>query len=226
MPASRKPSAAATVTAVVIVDDHPILRHGLAELINREPDIQVSGEADSAELALELLTKTPCDVVIVDISLPGISGIELVRTLKERHPDVRSLVMSMHDESLYAERALRAGAHGYIMKQEATRQIIAAIRRIREDEIYVSDKMQTRILGRLVNAQRETDDSPLSLLSDRELEVFRLIGRGLKKGEIARQIKRSVHTVEAHRANIKRKLKIKTAAELSRLAFKVVDETP
>lgn len=212
-------------TRVLVVDDHPILRHGIAELVQREPDFTVSAEAGSAEEALAQLALHAIDVAIVDLSLAGLSGIELLKTLRTRHPEVRTLVMSMHDETVYAERTLRAGARGYVMKQEATKQILTALRRIRDDGIWLSDRMQQRLLNRVAMAPGSADrgDADVSALTNRELEVFRLIGRGLKTGEIARQLNRSVNTVEAHRAAIKRKLDVVTGAELARLAFQAFD---
>jgi len=214
-------------TRVLVVDDHPILRHGIAELVQREPDFEVCAEAGSADEALAQLAIHPIDVAIVDLSLAGLSGIELLKTLRTRHPTVRTLVMSMHDETVYAERTLRAGARGYVMKQEATKQILTALRRIRDGEIWLSERMRQRLLSRIAERPDASpparDDPYLSLLSDRELEVFRLIGRGLKTGEIARELNRSVNTIEAHRAAIKRKLDVPTGAELARLAFQAFE---
>jgi DNA-binding NarL/FixJ family response regulator len=218
---SRPP---ALKSRVLIVDDHPILRHGIAQLLNREPDLEVCAEAGDRDEALAALARERIDLAVVDISLEGLSGIELLKLVRERHPGVRCLVLSMHDETLYAERALRAGARGYVMKQEATRRITTALRRVREGHIYVSEHLGSTLLGRLVDAPAARQASPLDTLSDRELEVLRLIGRGYKTGDIARTLKRSVNTVDAHRANIKRKLNLKSGAELARLAFQFVSE--
>lgn len=211
------------VTRIHIVDDHPIVRQGIAQLINREADLEVCAEAGSAEDALEAIAADPPDMVIIDISLSGISGIELTKTLKKRYPQVRVLVISMHDETLHAERALRAGAKGYIMKQEATDNILTAIRRIKAGDFYLSDAMQARIFNRLADNGEGISSSPVADLSDRELEIFRLIGMGLGTGEIARKLNRSVKTVEAHRANIKDKLDIRSAPELVRFAVQWVE---
>lgn len=210
---------------VLIVDDHPILRHGIGQLLNREPDLEVCAEAGDRDEALAALTRERVDLAVVDISLDVISGLDLLKLVRERHPAVRCLVLSMHDETLYAERALRAGARGYVMKQEATRRITTALRRIRDGHIYVSEQLGSMLLGRLVEApaQAAVTASPLDTLSDRELEVLRLIGRGYKTGEIAQALKRSVNTVDAHRANIKRKLGLKSGAALSRVAFQLSD---
>ena len=213
---------------VLIVDDHPILRHGIGQLLNREPDLEVCAEAGDRDEALAVLAREHVDLAVVDISLDGVSGLDLLKFVRERHPTVRCLVLSMHEETLYAERALRAGARGYVMKQEATRRITAALRRIRDGHIYVSEQLGSMLLGRLVDApaQAAAAASPLEGLSDRELEVLRLIGRGYKTGEIAQTLKRSVNTVDAHRANIKRKLGLKSGAELARVAFQLADRDP
>lgn len=211
---------------ILIVDDHPIVRQGIAQLINRESDLEVCGEAGDAEQAMEALSRCACngsacrpaDIAIVDMSLPGISGIELIKTIRALHPELPVLVISMHDESLYAERALRAGAKGYIMKQEATEKVLTAIRQILLGEIYISDKMRSKILQRIIDNRFETPSSPVSRLSDKELEVLRLIGKGFRTSDIAKELHRSVKTVEAHRANIKDKLNLKNATELVRFA--------
>ena len=210
---------------VLIVDDHPILRHGIAQMVAREDDMLVCGEAGSVPEALAFIASNPVDLAIVDLSLDDRSGMELIRTVRQRYPQVRCLVLSMHDENLHAERALRAGASGYVMKQEATRKIIAALRRVRDGHIYLSDALGSQLLQRLAGTPATPATAagapvqPLLALSDRELEVLRLIGKGMKTGDIARTLNRSVHTVETHRANIKRKLALKTAGELAQYAF-------
>lgn len=216
-------------TRVLVVDDHPILRHGIAELVNREPDLRVDAEAGSTEEALAVFASRPIDLAIVDISLEGLSGLELLKTVRHRHPAVRALVLSMHDETVYAERALRVGARGYIMKQEATKQIVPALRQIRSGDIYLSERMRQRLLAQWAEpagARPEVAGSPLERLTDRELEVLRLIAKGLKTGEVAQHLHRSVNTIEAHRASLKRKLGVSTGAELARLAFRLIDTTP
>ncbi len=207
---------------VLIVDDHPILRHGIAQMVAREDDMEVCGEAGSVPDALAFIAANAVDLAIVDLSLDDRSGMELIRTVHQRYPQLRCLVLSMHDENLHAERALRAGASGYVMKQEATRKIITALRRVRDGHIYLSDAMGSQLLQRLAGTAGPAASAPaqqLSALSDRELEVLRLIGKGMKTGDIARTLNRSVHTVEAHRANIKRKLALKSAGELAQYAF-------
>lgn len=207
---------------VLLVDDHPILRHGIAQLIGRDPELAVCGEAGTPEEAMSLLADRPVDIMVVDLSLEHRSGLDLIRAARQRHPQVRSLVLSMHDERLHAKRALRAGARGYVMKQEATRKIVAALRSVRAGNIYLSESIATDLLERLATGTLAHGDAAtpqVQGLSDRELEVLRLIARGLKTGEIARTLNRSVHTVETHRAGIKRKLGLRTSAELAKAAF-------
>lgn len=213
---------ASTPSQVLLVDDHPILRHGIAQLIGRDPDLVVCGEAGGVDEALALLADRPVDIMVVDLSLDKHSGLELIRTARAHHPQVQSLVLSMHDERLHAERALRAGARGYVMKQEATRKIVTALRSVRAGNIYLSEAIATDLLERLAmgaSASGASAGSDVRGLSDRELEVLRLIARGLKTGEIARTLSRSVHTIEAHRASIKRKLGLRTSGELAKAAF-------
>lgn len=212
---------AQTKAGILIVDDHPIVRQGTGLLINQQPDLAVWGEAGSAADALALLENSGKSVslAIVDLSLGEVPGLDLLKTLRTRFPHLPVLVMSMHDESLYAERALRAGARGYIMKQEATENILAAIRYILAGGIHVSDRVQARILENLAEGRAESGESPLGGLSARELEVLRLVGRGYSTSEIARDMNRSVKTIEAHRANIKEKLRLRSSAELVRYAI-------
>lgn len=207
---------------VLIVDDHPIVRQGISQLINQEPDFDTCTQAGSAQEALDLLEKSAPDIMLVDISLDGISGLELLKMVKSRDYKVPVLILSMHDESLYAERALRSGAKGYVMKQEATERVLIAIRQVLRGELYLSERMQGKILQRVLNGD-EGGLSPIDLLSDRELEVFRLIGHGYATGDIARELMRSVKTVETHRAHLKDKLGLKNAAELTRFAVQWVE---
>jgi DNA-binding NarL/FixJ family response regulator len=211
---------------VLLIDDHPIVRQGLSQLINQEPDLHVSSEAASAREALDSLEKSRPDVAIVDISLEDRSGIELIKDLRNRDPELPILALSLHDEALYAERALRAGAKGYIMKQEATEQVMNAIRKVLEGQIYVSERMASRLLDQFVGAKPGEDDSPLGRLSDRELEIFSMIGRGLGTREIANKLFLSIKTVEAHREHIKEKLKLKSGTELMRMAVQYALESP
>lgn len=215
---------------ILIVDDHPILRHGIAELVNREADLRAVAEAASVEDALAVLTREPVELAVIDLSLENSSGLELLRSLRHRYPAIRSLVLSMHDEQVYAERALRAGASGYIMKQEATKQIVPALRQIRTGSIYLSERMRqlamTQWIGPQAGARARAPASPLGRLSDRELEVLRLIAEGLKTGEIAQRLHRSVNTIEAHRGSLKRKLGVVTGTELARVAFQLIASVP
>lgn len=208
---------------ILIVDDHPLVRQGITQLVNQEADLHICCEAENAEEAIESIRNCVPDLVIVDISLEGISGIELVKIIKARNAHLPTLVMSMHDESLYAERALRAGARGYIMKQEAPEKILTAIRQILHGNIYVSDKMRSKILQQLIDGQSHAAASPVADLSDRELEVMRLIGQGFSTAEIAEKMSRSVKTIEAHRGNLKEKLQLKTGAELVHFAIQWVE---
>jgi DNA-binding NarL/FixJ family response regulator len=203
---------------IFIVDDHPIVRKGLTQLINQEPELVVCGEAENAETALEFLKKVKPDLTIVDISLRGIDGIELTKLIRARFENIPVLVVSMHDESLYAERALRAGARGYIMKQEAIEKMMEAIRKVLRGELYVSERVSANIVKRFVDGKAEGVSSPEELLSDREMEVFQLIGQGFGTRQIADQLHVSVKTVETYRANIKEKLNLKNATELMKHA--------
>lgn len=204
---------------IFIVDDHPIVRKGLGQLINQEEDLVICGEADNAEAALELLKKVKPDLAIVDISLRGIDGIELTKLIRARFENIPVLVVSMHDESLFAERALKVGARGYIMKQEAIEKMMEAIRKVLRGELYVSERVSANIVKRFVDGKADGMSSPEELLSDRELEVFQLIGQGFATRQIADQLHVSIKTVEAYRANIKEKLNLKNATELIKHAL-------
>ena len=207
---------------IMIVDDHPILRKGLSMVINQEPDLVVAGEAEDASAALEMIDSIMPDVVIVDLSLPGVDGIELIKTMKLRYKDLPALVVSMHDESLYAERALREGARGYIMKQEAVENVLIALRKVLHGEIFVSDKITTKMLETLISSDAKSMSSPMDLLSNRELTVFRLIGQGFKTRQIADKLHLSVKTIESYRSHIKEKLKLDTGTELMKYAIQWV----
>jgi DNA-binding NarL/FixJ family response regulator len=219
--------AAAPRSAVLIVDDHPIVRQGLTLLINREPDLAVCGDAEEAASALRRIEELKPDLIVVDISLNGPDGLDLLKNIRARDPNLPVLILSMLDESLYAERALRAGANGYIMKQEATDRVLVAIRRILAGEIYVSDRMANRMLHRFAGGVQVEDRSPIADLTDRELEVFRLIGEGHGTRQIAEQLHISVKTVESYQAHIKEKLSLKNARELVQRAIQwTVAEKP
>jgi DNA-binding NarL/FixJ family response regulator len=206
---------------ILIVDDHPMMREGLGTLISRERDLIVCGEAETAGEALDAVTKLKPDLVLADITLPGPNGIELIKDICALQQDMLILVISMHDESLYAERVLRAGARGYIMKQESGPAMMQAIRQVLAKRIYVSDKMSALILENVVG--KRTEASPIKRLSDRELEVFQLIGRGRSTVQIAEELHLSPKTVEAHRAHVKEKLDLKTMTELVSFASRWVE---
>jgi len=216
-----------TKRKILIVDDHPILRKGLTLLINQESDLVVCAEAENAQAALESVDRVVPDMAIVDISLPGIDGIELIKELRLRHKDMPVLVVSMHDETLYAERSLRAGARGYIMKQEALEKVLVAIRKVLDGEIFVSDRITTKMLEKFVSVEGVTRTaSPIDLLSNRELTVFRLIGQGNKTRQIAERLHLSVKTVESYRAHIKEKLKLGDGTDLLKYAIQWVQTAP
>jgi DNA-binding NarL/FixJ family response regulator len=204
---------------VFIVDDHPIVRERIAELINQEPDLEVCGEAEDAVQAVKAVGSLSPDIAIVDITLKDTYGIELIKQLKDLRPQLPVLVLSMHDEALYGERALRAGAKGYLTKQEATKKIIDAIRRILRGEIYVSDKLAGALVRKVAGGKDQGGGSPVDVLTDRELEVFQLLGQGLTVREVADRLFVSAKTVDAHREHIKQKLNFKTSAELLRFAI-------
>ena len=204
---------------ILIVDDHPMMRQGLAQLINNEPDLAVCWEADNAGQAIDVVSAHKPDLVLADISLPDKNGLELIKDIHVLCPGATILVVSMHDETLYAERVLRAGARGYIMKQEGGKKLMAAVRHILGGQIYVSEKMSARILE-IFSGGRKDAGSPIEKLSDREFEVFQLIGQGKGTRDIAEHLHLSVKTVEVHRANIKEKLQLKSATELVRHAVR------
>ncbi len=210
----RSQPGPAAKSRVFVVDDHPIVRQGLALMINREPDLEVCGEAEDAHAAVAAIERLRPDVVVVDISLHGPDGIELVKTIRARDAHLPLLVLSMHDESIYAERALRAGAHGYIMKQEATERVLIAIRRILNGDVYLSDSAASRVVNQYVRGSAGAIPAPVSVLSDRELEVFCLIGQGRGTREIADTLHLSVKTVETYQTHIKEKLSLRNAREL------------
>jgi len=205
--------------AVLIVDDHPVVRHGLAQFINRERDLYVCGQAGDAHAALSAIESLQPDVAIVDLALKDRPGIDLIKDLEVRHPGLPVLVLSMHDEGLWAERCLRAGARGYIMKEEGTEVVVAALRRVLGGEIWVSNAIGTRLLHRLSKGAAAAESSPLSTLSDRELVIFRMIGLGLSARDIAGRLSLSAKTVDTYRDRIREKLNLKTGPQLLRYAI-------
>jgi DNA-binding NarL/FixJ family response regulator len=207
---------------VLLVDDHPIVRDGLSQLINCEPDLMVCGEAESAEEAVRATAKLHPDLVIVDITLEGANGIELIKNLRAFDPALRIFVLTMHDESHYAERALRAGANGYMMKREVRGRIIEAIRTVLAGEDYVSERMQKSLVHQYLYGTTGKEPSPIARLSDRELEVLNLLGKGQSTRDIAKRLHLSQKTVDSHRTHLKEKLNLKTGSDLIHFAFEWV----
>ena len=199
---------------IYVVDDHPVVRSGLAELINQETDMLVCGEAESAEEALRDIPAKSPHLAIVDLTLKEASGLELIKALKARHPELPTLVLSMHDESVFAERAMRAGARGFLMKNSMMDQIQVAIRLVLKGQVYLSPAMTQRMVEVVAGGRKRGEHSPLERLSDRELEVFELIGRGLGTSEIARRLHLSVKTIDTHRASIRDKMGLKDAKQI------------
>jgi len=210
---------APTKRRVLIVDDHPVFRHGISALINAEADLVVCGEASSSPSALDAMRNLNPDVGLLDISLPGTNGIELIKLMKAEHPKLPLLMLSMHDESLYALRALKAGALGYVMKAEALTHVLDALRKVLKGEIYVSPRLSERLIFQAIQSADGGSGSPVDRLSDRELEVLELLGRGFGTKEIASELHLSVKTIETHRAHIKEKLGFRDAGEMVRFAI-------
>jgi DNA-binding NarL/FixJ family response regulator len=207
-------AGAATESRVFIVDDHTMFREGLRQLIDREPGLTVCGDAADAAEALAAIRQTRPDVVLVDISLAGASGIDLIKNIKADFEELPVLVVSMHDESLYAERALRAGAMGYVMKHEPSKTVKAAIRKVLGGDMYLSDKLSSSLLARFMRGETEPSVSPIETLSDRELEVFRLLGQGQGVRQIAEKLEVTIPTVNSFRNRIKDKLGLKTSTQV------------
>lgn len=209
---------------ILIVDDHPIVRQGIQSLLAEESDLAITAEAESAPEALETLRRSSVDAAIIDITLKGTDGLELTKSIRSEFASLPILIMSMHDESLYAERALRSGANGYIMKQEVADNVVTALRSVLSGRVYVSEGIRETLLGRLAGQPVDIEQSPIERLSDRELEVFRMIGQGLGTRDIAAQLNLSVKTIETYRAHIKEKLNIPNAIELVRQAVQLVEQ--
>ena len=220
MKAKKPKPAAVKPKQLLIVDDHPMMRDGLAALIGAQPDLAVCAQVADAREAMQAIETLRPDLVLMDISLPGKSGLEAIKDLQALAPGLAVLVLSMHDESLYAERVLRAGARGYVMKQEGGKRIMEAIRAVLAGKVAVSEKMSTRIMDAFTGHRAQRDTTPVTGLSDREFEVFQLVGRGRSTKEIAEQLHLSPKTVEVHRVNIKAKLKLATSPELVHYAVR------
>lgn len=211
-------------TRVYITDDHALVRRGLAVMIAAESDLELCGEAEDCATATSEIARLRPDVVIVDISLRGNSGLELIKNIKALDTRIQMVVLSTHDESIYALRVLKAGAKGYVMKQDIATKVIDAIRKTRKGQMYVSEFVSAQMLNRLVKGRDDTDESPVAGLSDRELEVATLIGSGIATRDIALRLNMSVKTVETHRAHLKTKLNIQTATQLVQFCVRWVEE--
>ena len=211
--------AVAGKSRVFIVDDHPLVREGLTNLINAQDDVMVCGEAKDSSEAIDGIAKERPEVAVIDISLANESGLELIKNLVRQFPQVALIVLSMHDEALYAERALRAGARGYVMKHETSKSVLASIRQVLGGGLYVSERIANRIALRLTSSRRPVASSPVERLSDRELEIFRLLGQGRSPSEIARDLNLSLKTVQAYCARAKEKFGITSLTELLRAAI-------
>lgn len=215
---------ASTKKKVALVDDHPLIRQGVGLLISQESDLEVCGEAETARDALELFEKTNPDVAVVDLTLKESSGLELIKDAHIRCPKMRILVLSMRDEGFYAERVLRAGARGYITKEEGPKKVLAGIRRVLAGEICISDRIASKLMSKIIQGPRDAAEEGLTLdtLTDRELEIFELVGNGLPTREISKRLHISTKTVDSHREHIKSKLKLESAAELLKHAIQWV----
>jgi DNA-binding NarL/FixJ family response regulator len=222
---NAKPSADSQAKRkIFLVDDHPIVQQALADMLNHETDLEVCGITKDARSALDLIHKFHPDLVILDLALRGANGIELLKDIRVHYPKQLVLMLSMHDESVYALRALRAGAAGYIMKAEATEKLLGAIRLVLEGGVYLSERMQKQVLGRMGSSNVEQPSHPLDHLSDRELEVLRLLGQALSTRQIANELHLSVKTIESHRAHLKEKLNLKTGVDLIQYALRLQRE--
>jgi DNA-binding NarL/FixJ family response regulator len=223
MPAETPEPEPRAKKTIFIVDDHPVLRRGLASLIEIEPDLAVCGAAATAQAALEALSERQPDLLIVDIALEGDDGLELVKAVKRSHPEVPTLVLSMHDEAVYAERSLRAGARGYVTKQQLDETVLTAIRRVLDGKTYMSAGLEQRLATKYIGGGSLETGSPLDALSDRELQVFRQIGLGRSTRQIAESLKLSIKTIESHREHIKQKLGLETTEALAQRATQWVE---
>ena len=211
--------ASAQKTRIVLVDDHDVVRRGLASLISADPSLDVCGEADSVDSAMEVIARTQPRLVLVDMSLKDSDGLELLRRMAAEFPDVLALVLSMYDESVYAERALRAGARGYVRKVDVAGKVMTAIRKVLAGDVYVNEEIAATLLNRISSGKRAESEAPVERLRDRELQVLRSIGQGLSNREIAERLFISVKTVESHREHIKEKLRLSSSGELLRYAI-------
>jgi DNA-binding NarL/FixJ family response regulator len=227
-PRSKTPAAATSASSappkgILLVDDHSFMRDGLAQLIDRQPDMKVCGEAGDPSEALTQLDKTKPDLVLTDLTMPGRSGLEFIKDLRAKDPSIAILVISMHDEAVYAERVLRAGARGYIMKGAGGENLLTALRQVLRGEVYVSPQVSARIVASLTGDKPRGSASPIEKLTDREFEIFQLIGQGKSTRDIAEQLHLSPKTVDVHRTHLKEKLELKDATSLIRHAVRWVE---
>jgi len=220
MKVTKMPAAGPVRKRILVVDDHPITRDGLTQLINHEPDLIVCGEFDNASQAFTAIESLKPDLVLTDITMPGKSGLELIKDIQALKQGTPVLVMSMHDETIFAERVLRGGGRGYIMKSEGGGKLLQAIRHVLQGGIYVSEKITGKFLGSLATGSNEGNQAEIECLSDREFEVFRSVGQGLTTSEISERLHISPKTVDTHRAHIKDKLRLRTMPELSKYAIR------
>ena len=220
MTMKKSPSTAEMRSRVLIVDDHPMMRYGIVRLIEQEPDLVVCGEAENASRALAAVRALKPQVILADLTMPGGEGLEFIKDVRSLHPEIAVLVVSMHDEALYAERALRAGARGYIMKNEGGEKLVEAIRQVLQGKTYVSENMSGKVLEIFSGRRRRTDDTTIGKLTDREFEVFRLLGQGLTTREIGQQLRLGTKTVETHRLHIREKLGLKSGPALIKYAVR------
>jgi DNA-binding NarL/FixJ family response regulator len=224
MPAETPEPGPRAKKTIFIVDDHPVLRRGLASLIESEPDLAICGTAATNQAALNALSERQPDLLIVDVALlEGNDGLELVKAVKRSYPEVLTLVLSMHDEAVYAERALRAGAQGYVTKQQLDETVLTAIRRVLDGETYMSANLEQRLATKYLGGGSLESGSPLDALSDRELQVFRQIGLGRSTRQIAESLKLSIKTIESHREHIKQKLGLETTEALAQRATQWIE---
>jgi DNA-binding NarL/FixJ family response regulator len=218
--AEQKTAAMKKKSKVLIVDDHPIVRQGLIQLINQENDFVICGDAGDIPSAKEAIAKHNPDIVIIDIALGQASGIRLIEDIAHQHPEILIVALSMHDESVYGERCLKAGARGYIMKQEEPENVIAALKKVISGEVYISENLRDMFLNKFINKKFQTPSTSISSLSNRELEVFQLFGQGLKTQQIATELNLSVKTIETHIEHIKRKMNFNNLHELTTSAIR------
>ena len=220
MKTNIKPAAAKTRKRILIMDDHPITRQGLSQLLSREADLVVCAEVDNAEQAFAAIKSRRPDLILTDLTLPGKSGLDFIREMKTLHPGVKTLVLSMHDETIYAERGLRAGARGYVMKSESGEKLLRAIRAVLAGEISVSEKVSGALLNHLAGHRTERDATAMNMLTGREFEVFQLMGQGLGTRDIGERLHISGKTVETHRSHLKEKFKMKSGQEMASYAVR------